>query len=396
MEKRQESSETILAILRDSDASTAAAILARIRSSIDPDVELLVRYVRDGNLLLQLARDGSVNGFDEASDTCIGFLRNASSRISHAESAVTKSNAAAGLNCFNQLLSWRSCRPKSRNSSLRAGTRKASLPPSTILSLPPLPLDICASESEVDIWTQTGWTRAYIQHLVDALLTWDYLPFCLFCKDLFWQDYCSGSNLFCLSALVNAILALSTYLINENDDPGPLPSGWFGSRLFFDEAKLLVRDNGPSSSLPDIQALGVLSLYHMRCRREADAQGLAQTFATSITRLCQYPPLGGEEGQYARARATTYCGAVSLIRYALEEPPPSNRGWLSNRKAIACYLWQPGISSTILVPRYGVTYSCTSCLIPAKALSSGTVASDSVSTDAGLSGTAEDFINMQN
>ncbi|KAH7140012.1 nitrate assimilation regulatory protein nirA [Dactylonectria estremocensis] len=215
-----------------------------------------------------------------------------------------------GLSCFEQLHSWRLCHPSTSKSKASASDQ------STILSLPPLPLDAYASDSQTDTWTRTGWTRAHIRHLFDSVLTWDYLPFSLLDKDQFLRDYQTGSSQFCSSALVHSVLALASRLINENDDDFTLlPSGWFGSKLFLDEAETLLQANEPLENLPDIQALGMLSFYHVRCGREARAHELAEACIDRITRVRQQEkPKGEEEQSYARACAITYCGAVSLVR----------------------------------------------------------------------------------
>lgn len=218
--------------------------------------------------------------------------------------------------CFDQLLSWRTCRAGFDDS--HEGPQ-----PSTVLSLPPLPLDAYASQPRTDIWTDTGWTAAHIRHLFDVLLTWDYLPFCLLSKDMFLQDYYSGSDRMCSSALVHAILALATSMVNEHGDSDEvLPTGWLGSRIFCEKAEAIVRDNKQTSSIPDAQALGVLALYHLRCGREAEALEAAESFVTIITKLCKYAPLTSiEDQQYTRVRAATYCSAVSLTRYAIAAKP---------------------------------------------------------------------------
>lgn len=231
-------------------------------------------------------------------------------------SSATRDQEFSGSPCFEQLLSWKLCCPNfSHNSS-----SDKTLERSTILSLPPLPLDSCMSHSPADTWTRTGWTMAHLRHLFDALFTWDYLTFSLLCYDLFLQDFYTGSTRFCSSTLVHAILAMATRLVNEDDDDsGILPSGWFGSVIFSDEAESEVQEGRQIDRLPDIQALGILSLYRIRCGQEAKAQKLVEAFSTSITKLCQRKPLLGDEvgDQYARVRATTYCGAISLTRYAI-------------------------------------------------------------------------------
>jgi len=211
--------------------------------------------------------------------------------------------------CFDHLLTWRSCRPNP--SAVDAPT-----PPP--LSLPPLPLDAYTSHSrQVDTWTRTGWTRAHVRHLIDALRTWDYLPFCLFCEDLFLRDYDKGATGFCSFALVHAILALSTRMINESgDDAELLPSGWLSSQVFFDEASAHLPDGTQVSELPDIQALGILALYRLRCGQEEEARELAEAFAARIAEFCHcLLPEGESREDHSKARMITYCGAVSLIRY---------------------------------------------------------------------------------
>lgn len=233
---------------------------------------------------------------------------------SHGDPASTRTEQSAGLHCFDQLLSWRQCRPRSDDSHLLA--EKPEQP--TILSFPPLAIDAYTPQSRSDIWTHIGWSTARIRHLFEVLFTWDYLPFCLLCKDLFLRDYHNGSDRFCSVALVYSILALVTRLINEYaDDDGVLPPGWLKSGIFYERAQVIAWDSEHPLGLPDIQALGFLSLYHLRCGREAEAQESAEACAAAITQLCQHEHLMDRENEgYARVRATTYCGAVSLTRYA--------------------------------------------------------------------------------
>lgn len=222
---------------------------------------------------------------------------------------------STSASCFEQLLSWR-CRPniKDEDGGVQAEINENPSARSTILSLPVLPLDAYTTQSQEDTWTRTGWTRAHVRHLIDALRTWDRLPFCLFSEDRFLQDYSSGSTQFCSSALVHAILALSTRLINESsDDDGLYQSGWLRSRFFLRKARTILEDAEPFRTLPDIQALGMLSLYYLRCGQETEAQDYAESFATSISELCQ-PSLTHREEEWCAELRNTYYGAVSLIR----------------------------------------------------------------------------------
>lgn len=221
---------------------------------------------------------------------------------------------------------------------------KAVLTPAlaTPASLSSLPLD----DAQTDRWTRAGWTVASVRRLLDALLTWDYLPFCLMCKDPFLRDYYSGSSRYCSSALVNALLALATRVVHENGDEAESPGPGFkcGSKPFFDEADAIIRSTGPSASLPDIQAIGILALYQITCGREAEAQALADSFAARIADLClQEPLVGSEADEYAKVRATSYCGAVSLIRYVNHSLPRPESDAISHA---AYFVSPPAKSST--------------------------------------------------
>ncbi|KAM4061664.1 nitrate assimilation regulatory protein nirA [Hirsutella rhossiliensis] len=80
------------------------------------------------------------------------------------------------------------------------------------------------------------------------------------CKDPFFRDYCSGSSRYCSSALVNALIALATRVVHEISDEAESP--------------------GPG--------------FNQSCPQE--------------------PLMGSEAEKYAKVWATSYRGAVSLIR----------------------------------------------------------------------------------
>ncbi|KAF1738492.1 Conidial development protein fluffy [Beauveria bassiana] len=228
-------------------------------------------------------------------------------------SMFTDDTSLTSLPCFEQLQSWRSCHPTFRH---RNAIRSSSLRSSTELSLPLPPPYAYTASSQIDTWTQTGWTRGHIRHLFDVLTTWDDIPFSLLRKDDFLTDFEAGSSRFCSTALVNALLALSTRLINgKEDDSDILPSGWFGSRRFLLKANALLRNQGFPDGLPDIQSLGILALYHVRCGRENEARDLANLCASSVRALClREVAVDSANEHYFKVRATTYCGAVSLLR----------------------------------------------------------------------------------
>ncbi|EFY87706.1 putative nitrate assimilation regulatory protein nirA [Metarhizium acridum CQMa 102] len=231
----------------------------------------------------------------------------------------TASDESPG-SCFQQLRSWKHCRPTSSNNGLPLETDQ-----STILTLPPRPLEAYVSHWHQDRWTQIGWTKAHIHHLIDAIFSWDYLPFSLLSHDLFLQSFYSDSNQFCSSALVCAILALACRMVNEDkDDLEVLPSGWIGSKTFFDQANAKLHKHR-SKGLPDIQAIGILALYHLRCGEEVKAQEHAENFIASIKEFHDPDSSARNKGeQYERVLDITYCGAVSLSRIAALTPGGRN------------------------------------------------------------------------
>ncbi|KJZ70717.1 hypothetical protein HIM_09901 [Hirsutella minnesotensis 3608] len=207
---------------------------------------------------------------------------------------------------------------KSSDFSEYADTSRADSKPAvaTPVSLALFPFDDCTN-AQSDRWTRAGWTVASVRQLFDGLMAWDYLPFCLICRDPLFRDYYSGSTRYCSSALVNALLALALRVVNEDNheaqSPGP---GCSRSKAFFDEAEAILHSTELSDNLPDIQALGILALYQITCGREAEAQELADSFAARMGELClDEQLLGAEAEEYSKVRATSYCGAISLVRY---------------------------------------------------------------------------------
>lgn len=173
------------------------------------------------------------------------------------------------------------------------------------------------TRSQPDVWIRANLTKGYVQDLFDALLTWEVLPFCIIYKDSFMRDYHLGLSRYCSSALVNALVALSTLMIVEVDKQARKPPAFrLGNEHFFDDAKAVLQ-NGRRKSLPDFQALGILSLYKISSGCEMEARELAEAFVAGITEFYfrELSVVGVGEDEDARVRAATYCGAINLLRY---------------------------------------------------------------------------------
>lgn len=177
-----------------------------------------------------------------------------------------------------------------------------------------------ATNLEEAPWMGPDVTKAWVRQLIDSLATWDHLPFCLLYKDVFLRDFDSGSRRYCSPALVKALLALATQVIIENNDEVGLPlRGCSESKLYFKDAEVAAKMYGVPTSLPDIQALGLLSLYQVGCGFEIESLELAETFVIGMSKLCaRNSSKGDEPANYTGICSASYCGAVYLIRYVFD------------------------------------------------------------------------------
>jgi len=174
----------------------------------------------------------------------------------------------------------------------------------------------------IDPWTNSGWPKSYVREIIDSILGWDGMLFCLIRKDLFSRDFESGGTQFCSSALVNALLALGTR-IKEHDHPAPnlaRASSTQGSDLssdgFLEAAVRLLAANGTRpKKLADIQALGLLALYEASSNHEEQAHTFADEYAAAITDVRSQESSSMNIGEIsARDLESTYCSAISLHR----------------------------------------------------------------------------------
>lgn len=188
---------------------------------------------------------------------------------------------------------------------------------STPVSLPTRFRNGDAFESQAHNWMTLGLGRAYIRRLFTILVTWDCLPFCIVSEAPFLKAYDEGSSQFCSSALVNALTALAIRVVIEPEtETGPPSTNWLRSQQFFDNAKGILGNGRIPTHLPDIQAVGILSIYQICSGRETEAQTLAQLFLSSITDLYNRHSLTEEKNEESvMVLTTTYCGATTLVRY---------------------------------------------------------------------------------
>lgn len=168
--------------------------------------------------------------------------------------------------------------------------------------------------------TARNWPIQTVFDVLRPTLLWDILPFCFIYKETFIQDLFALETQHCSPALVNALLAVAL-----STSASPLHVD------FFNESYTLVQAKSPESyTLPDIQALGVLSLYQMSRNEPNAAQHLASTFAIAMTgHFTTLRPSGTSSKAVASMRSMAYYGAISLCRSV--SGSSSSRGWITNK-----------------------------------------------------------------
>lgn len=204
--------------------------------------------------------------------------------------------------CSCRLLPWNF----SRNDSLIRATEATAMLSaeglSTPVSLPSRFRNGDDSRSQADNWTTLGLQSVYVRRLFTILVTWDCLPFCIICEAPFLKAFDAGSSQFCSSALVNALTALAIRVIIETEtetetgtETRPPSANCLRSQQFFDNVNARLEDGKMPTHLPDIQALGILSIYQICSGRETEAKTLAHLFLSSITDLYNRHSLTTEE-----------------------------------------------------------------------------------------------------
>ena len=133
-------------------------------------------------------------------------------------------------------------------------------------------------------WTQVTQSDVLIRHLFELYFTWVHPIHMLFSEVDFLQSYRDGDQMFCSSALVNAICAMGCHLL-DNPVPG-ITSRDLKDRLnlrdgFMDEARGLLRPKG-SIPMTSIQAFSVMYLVDLSGGKARSASGYLRIAADHL------------------------------------------------------------------------------------------------------------------
>ena len=144
--------------------------------------------------------------------------------------------------------------------------------------------------------------------LLEIFFRGHYTPFPTIVKDLFWDDFMAGKRDYCSIALIASMCCLACR-IKDGYDIGPSVS--LRNQLWH-EASSLIRTVNSDDSIPNAQALGLMSLHQFGAGQYESAQALADE---SVSRLAQlFADLDQEILLKSSVQATTLYGAIALAR----------------------------------------------------------------------------------
>ncbi|OAA33844.1 hypothetical protein BBO_09461 [Beauveria brongniartii RCEF 3172] len=131
--------------------------------------------------------------------------------------------------------------------------------------------------------------RLQLPQLLDLILSRDCLFFCPINKNHFRRDFGTGHGLYCSTALIDSLLALSTLLSMDNASlaskfgaRSKLGDDELGQAFAREAISALYNGTGLPRRIADIQALGILSLYCLGCNKLNDGKGFAADFGAAI------------------------------------------------------------------------------------------------------------------
>jgi hypothetical protein len=185
--------------LKNGSPSETEAVLTRIRQSVDVDIESLVRQIRCGNVLLQLALipDATfryvfpyvksmpahlIANPDIAYRTSLLYLDTAEEpQLEHSNSRQSSQASAQGA---------------------IAEERRMYLTPYHAVQI----VDSRISSVKASTWTTVTADDEFVQKLLEIYFLVDHPFYPLIHKDAFLEDMISGRRRYCSSLLVNALL----------------------------------------------------------------------------------------------------------------------------------------------------------------------------------------------
>ncbi|MCJ1379996.1 hypothetical protein MMC17_003099 [Xylographa soralifera] len=155
-------------------------------------------------------------------------------------------------------------------------------------------------------WTTVTTDQTLINHLLMLYFTWVHPVHMLFSRPHFMASFVNRVDIYCTSALVNAICAMACHLFDTSSDesfPADLDPKDLGEN-FMKEARALVRD-APAEKLAIVQTYAVMFLVDLSSGKGANSTSYIRLAADSIDERI-------ESGYSSQAAEMTRWGIYAL------------------------------------------------------------------------------------
>jgi len=165
-------------------------------------------------------------------------------------------------------------------------------------------------------WTEITSNAAFVNHVMTLYFCWEYPTFASLNKEHFLEDYHAGTQRYCSSLLVNAILALGCRFTNQPEArTDPHNSTTAGNHFFAESVRLLGLEED-KHALTTIQALGLMALREASCGRTSESyyyagQSIRLAIEVGLHRDTQEDTSRAAEIDH-EVRSATFWGAFSL------------------------------------------------------------------------------------
>jgi hypothetical protein len=168
-------------------------------------------------------------------------------------------------------------------------------------------------------WTTLTSDNGFVNHIMALYFCWEYPTFASLSKEHFLDAFRGGSERYCSSLLVNAILAVGCRFSNHPHARTDSQNINTAGDHFFAEALRLLEAEKDRHRLTTVQALGLMSIREASCGRSSDSlyfagQSIRLAIEMGLHRE-QVRPEGDMEVQdnsELAVQAATFWGAFSL------------------------------------------------------------------------------------
>lgn len=191
-----------------------------------------------------------------------------------------------------------------------------------------MPMSICQSPFEGtslasfnkpagEQWEQAGLTvipYELTRGMIEAFFENNFSPIPTVRQDLFFNDFKTGNQQYCPSALVRILCCLGCRITGAYDATLSYHAGMAG-RLFGEALHEIKSSEGALCNITNAHALGLMSLHQLAVGENDHAQELAEEGVRRLNMMRRQPSGDDEASRLLQSvQAPTLVGAVTLAR----------------------------------------------------------------------------------